>query len=265
MIKAFFGLTHLPFNKGVTNIFISRQLDYLKKRCAHWLETQGLALITGEIGSGKTTFTRHFLGGLQPNSHRFFYLSQTPRSPRAFFKILAAELGLKPLMFLEDIAAQVKTALSDIYHKQKVEPIIVIDEAQNLSDGVLEEIRLLTNFQMDSRNYLSILLLGHPVLKARLRLAPYAAFKQRLAFNYHLAGLEQDELKPYVLQRLKLAGRTALLFTDEALALMFNYAKGLPRIINALAHEALYQAAAQSKTIIDETIIEQIVQEWDNL
>lgn len=265
MIKAFFGLISFPFKKDVDDIFLSCQLDYLKKRCAHFLETQGLALITGEIGSGKTTFTRHFLGGLNPDTYRFFYLSQTPRSPRAFFKILAAELGLKPSLFLEDIAAQVKTTLSDIYHKQRAEPIIIVDEAQNLSDSVLEEIRLLTNFKMDSKNYLSILLLGHPVLKARLKLAPYAAFKQRLAFNYHLTGLEQDELKPYVLHRLKLAGRTATLFTDEALALIFNYSKGLPRVINALAHESLYQAATQEKTMIDEAIVERIVQEWDNL
>jgi len=95
-------------------------------------------------------------------------------------------------------------------------------------------------------------------------LTPYAAFKQRLAFNYHLTGLEQDELKPYVLHRLKLAGRVATLFTDEALALMFNYSKGLPRVINALGHEALYQATSQEKIMIDEKLIETIVQEWDN-
>lgn len=264
-MKAFFGLTHFPFKKDVDKIFISRQLAYLRKRCAHFLETQGMALITGEIGSGKTTFTRDFLGSLNPDTYRFFYLSQTPRSPRAFFKILAAELGLKPAIFIEDITAQVKEALSNIYHKQKVEPLIVIDEAQNLSDSVLEEIRLLTNFKMDSKNYLSILLLGHPILKAHLKLAPYAAFKQRLGFNYHLTGLEQDEVKPYVLHRLKLAGRTATLFADEALALMFNYSKGLPRIINALGHEALYQAADQEKIMIDEKLIENIVQEWENL
>lgn len=264
-MRAFFGLTHFPFKKEAAKIFISRQLAYLRKRFNHFLETQGLSLLTGEIGSGKTTFTRDFLESLRPDTYRYFYLSQTPRSPRAFFKILAAELGLKPLMFLEDIAAQVKAALFDIYHKQKVNPIIIVDEAQNLSDTVLEEIRLLTNFQMDSKNNLSILLLGHPVLKARLRLSPYTAFKQRLAFNYHLTGLEQDEVRPYIEHRLRLAGRTTPLFTDEALALIFNYSKGLPRVINALAHEALYQAAAQEKNLIDDKIIELIIQEWENL
>ncbi|MBI5399707.1 hypothetical protein HZB07_03745, partial [Candidatus Saganbacteria bacterium] len=128
-----------------------------------------------------------------------------------------------------------------------------------------EEIRLLTNFQMDSKNGLSVFLLGHPVLKARLKLPPYAALKQRLSFNYHLTGLEQDEVEPYITQRLQAAGRIQPLFTAEAVALLFNYAKGLPRIINTLAYEAIYVATDQKKTMIDENLIENIIQEWDNL
>lgn len=265
MLKAFFGFTHFPFKKEVDKIFISRQLAYLQKRCAHFIETQGLALLTGEVGSGKTTFLRHFLNSLNPNTHKTFYLAQTFRSVQSFFRSLAAALGLKPKYLIDDLTAQIKTELTDVYRKQKLYPLLVIDEAQNLSDTVLEEIRLLTNFRMDSKNYLTLFLLGHPLLKARLKLTPYAALRQRLSFSYHLTGLEQDELEPYLTHRLKLAGRTKPIFTAEAVTLLFNYAKGLPRVINTLAHEALYQAAAQEKTMIDEKLIENIVQEWENL
>lgn len=265
MIKAFFGFTHFPFKKEVDKIFFSRQLLYLQKRCAHFIETQGIALLTGEIGSGKTTFMRDFLNSLNDNSYKPFYLSQTVRGSRSFFRLLAAALGLLPKFFIEDVTAQVKTELKDLFRKQKLRPILVIDEAQNLSDSVLEEIRLLTNFRMDSKNYFSIFLLGHPILKARLKLSPYAALKQRLSFSYHLTGLEQDEVEPYLTQRLKLAGRTKPVFTAEAIILLFNYSKGLPRVINTLAHEALFQAASQEKTMVDEKLIENIVQEWDNL
>lgn len=265
MLRAFFGLTHFPFKKDIAKIFISRQLDYLQKRCAHFIETQGLALLTGEVGSGKTTFLRHFLDSLNKNTHRSFYLTQTFRNVQSFFRSLAATLGLKPKYFIDELTAQVKAELLDIYHKQKLFPLLVIDEAQNLSDTVLEEIRLLTNFNMDSKNYLSIFLLGHPVLKARLKLAPYAALKQRISFSYHMTGLEQDEIEPYLSYRLKLAGTLKPVFTSEAVILLFNYSKGLPRLINHLAHEALYQAATQEKTMIDENILENIIQEWDNL
>lgn len=264
-MKAFFGLTHFPFKKDIDKIFISRQLEYLQKRCAHFIETQGIALLTGEVGSGKTTFLRHFLLSLNQNTYKSFYLTQTFRSVQSFFRTLAAALGLKPKYFIDDLTTQIKTELMDIYRKQKLNPILVIDEAQNLSDTVLEEIRLLTNFRMDSKHYLSLFLLGHPILKARLKLSAYAALKQRISFSYHLAGLEQDEIEPYIAHRLKLAGRVKNIFTSEAVTLLFNYSKGLPRLINTLAHEALYLAADQEKIMVDEKLIENIIQEWENL
>lgn len=264
-MKAFFGLTHFPFKKDVDKIFISRQLEYLQKRCAHFIETQGISLLTGEVGSGKTTFMRHFLDSLNQNTHKSFYLAQTFRSVQSFFRSLAAALGLKPKYFIDDLTSQIKTELLDIYRKQKLFPLLVIDEAQNLSDTVLEEIRLLTNFRMDSKHYLSIFLLGHPILKARLKLSAYAALKQRISFSYHLTGLEQDEVEPYLAHRLKLAGRSKSVFTSEAVTLLFNYSKGLPRVINTLAHEALFLAASKEKSMIDESFIEKIVQEWETL
>lgn len=265
MLKAFFGFTHFPFKKDVNKIFVSRQLEYLQKRCAHFLDTQGITLLTGEVGSGKTTFIRCFLDSLNANTHKSFYLCQTIRGARSFFRLLAAALGVTPKFFIEDVTTQVKTAFTEMTRKHKLKPILVIDEAQNLSDGVLEEIRLLTNFRMDAKNILSIFLLGHPTLKARLKLPPYAALKQRLSFSYHLTGLEQDEVEPYISHRLKLAGRTTPLFTEEAIILLFNYSRGLPRVINTLAHEALYRAASQKKTMLDEKLIENIIQEWENL
>ncbi|MBU0672997.1 MAG: AAA family ATPase [Candidatus Margulisbacteria bacterium] len=265
MLKAFFGFTHFPFKKDIEKIFISAQLAYLQKRCAHFLETQGIALLTGEVGSGKTTFMRHFLDSLNHNSYQCFYFSQTVRTARSFFRALAVELGLLPKFFIEDVSRQVKTELVNIFRKQKLLPILIIDEAQNLSDMVLEEIRLLTNFKMDSKNYLSVFLLGHPALKARLKLSPYTALRQRISFSYHLTGLEQDEVDPYLIHRLKLAGRSKSVFTSEAVTLLFNYSKGLPRVINTLAHEALFLAASKEKNMVDESLIEKIVQEWETL
>jgi len=265
MIRAYFRLTGFPFKKDISKIFLSRQTEYLQKRASHFIQTQGIALLTGEIGSGKTTFMRWFLGSLNHNSYRIIYLSQTARTARSFFRILAGELELVPAYHFEDVSAQVKKALSDICRKQKLMPVLVLDEAQNLSDSVFEEIRLLTNFKMDSTDYLSIFLLGHPALKARLKLLPYAALKQRISFAYHLTGLQQDEIEPYLLHRLKLAGCEKSLFTDEAVRLLFNFSKGLPRVVNTMAHEALYQAALKEMDMVDETLLENIVREWESL
>lgn len=265
MIRTYFGLTGFPFKKEISKIFLSRQIDYLQKRTSHFIQTQGIALLTGDIGSGKTTFMRWFLKSLNHNSYRILYVSETAKTARSFYRMLARELGHVPEYYFEDAARQVKGALTDICRKQKLMPVLVIDEAQNLSDSVFEEIRLLTNFRMDSTDYLSIFLLGHPVLKARLKLAPYAALKQRISFAYHLTGLQQDEIGPYILHRLKLAGCKKALFTDDAVRLLFNCSKGLPRVINTLAHEALYQAALKDSDTVDEALIDNIIREWDSL
>jgi type II secretory pathway predicted ATPase ExeA len=265
MIKAFFGLTNFPFSKDIEDIFISRQLAYLQARGTHFLETQGIALITGEAGSGKTTFIRKFTASLNHNSYSCFYLSNTVHSMRGFLRSMASALGLKPVFFTDELISQVKSELTNIYSKQRIIPILVIDEAQNLSDQALEQIRLMTNFNMDSKNCVAVFLLGHPVLKARLKLSPYAALKQRISFSCQLTGLEQDEINPYIIHRIKLAGCSKPLFTDDAVTLMFNYSKGLPRLINTIAHEALYVAAEQKVSLVDDKLVEGIIQSWDNL
>lgn len=265
MIKPFFSLSFYPFKKDIDKIFVTDSFKYLKTRFEHFVETQGIALLTGEIGSGKTTFMRHFISNLDDRTYRSFYLSGTIQRPRGFFRLLAQELGLPAGYFVEDLTAQVKAEFSSLFQKYHLRPILVIDEAQNLSDSVLEEIRLLTNFRMDSKNYLSLILMGHPVLKARLKLSPYAALRQRLSFVYHLTGLSQDELHPYMNHRITLADGPESLFSEDSERAIFNYSKGLPRLINGLAHEALYQAAEKKQKRVEEDLVESIIQEWETL
>lgn len=265
MMRIFFGFKYFPFKKYIDTIFVSRQLEYLQKRCLHLLETQGLMLLTGEIGSGKTTFIRNFVSSLNYNSYQLIYISETIRTARSFYRLLAGQLGIIPKYRIEDLSGQVKNGLLNLYTKNKLKPILIIDEAQNLSDTILEEIRLLTNYRMDSHHYLSVFLLAHPVLKAQLKLPPYAALKQRLSFSYHLTGLEHDEAHLYIAHRLKLAGCSTSMFSKEAITLIFNYAKGLPRLIDKLAHEALFKAAFENSLSIDESMIELIIHEWEDL
>ncbi|MBC8285905.1 MAG: AAA family ATPase [Nitrospinae bacterium] len=263
MMRTLFGLTDFPFLHDSKDLYLSEDLKYLQDRYAHALETQGIILLTGEIGSGKTTFTRHVLGQLNHNSYRVIYLPSIPRSSRGFFRQLVCELGLTPLYYVEDLIQQAKQYFLELFNKQRLQPVVVIDEAQNLSDTILEDIRLLTNFQMDSRSILPIFLLGHPVLKARLKLSAYAAFRRRIAFSYHLSGLKLPETQEYIDHRLKSAGRATSLFSEDAVQLIFNYSRGLPGLINPLAHEALFRAARQQQPHIEKDLIELLIRERD--
>lgn len=263
MMRTFFGLTEFPFLRDPNSLYWATDLKYLQDRYTHALDTQGLVLLTGEIGSGKTTFTRHVLSQLNHNTYVVFYLSGTPRSARGFFRNLASEMGLPPRHYVEDLVQQAKQHLLELVNKQRLRPILVVDEAQNLSDTLLEDIRLLTNFEMDAKPVITIFLLGHPVLRARLKLSAYDALRRRISFSYHLSGFKLTEAKEYIVHRLKSAGSSRELFSDDALQLIFNYSRGLPGIINLLAHEALFLAARQQTPLVDKELLEQIIRERD--
>jgi len=131
--------------------------------------------------------------------------------------------------------------------------VIVIDEAHLLAPGQLEEIRLLTNAEMDSESPFAGILLGQPSLRKRLRLGSFAALDQRLALRYELPGMSLEETAAYLRHHLKLAGRDDALFSDDAVALLHQVSRGIPRALNNLATQALVAAYAEQKAIVDES------------
>jgi len=130
--------------------------------------------------------------------------------------------------------------------------VVAIDEAHLLSPGQLEEIRLLTNAEMDSQSPFAGIL-GQPSLRKRLRLGSFAALDQRLALRYELAGMTPEETAGYLRHHLKLAGRDDTLFSDDAIALLHQASRGIPRALNNLAVQALVAAYAEQKAIVDES------------
>ena len=130
---------------------------------------------------------------------------------------------------------------------------MLIDEAHLLAPDQLEEIRLLTNAEMDSESPFAGILLGQPSLRRRLRLGSFAALDQRLALRYELPGMSADETAAYLRHHLKLAGRDDVLFSDDAVALLHQASRGIPRALNNLATQALVAAFADQKAIVDES------------
>ena len=131
--------------------------------------------------------------------------------------------------------------------------MLVLDEAHLLSVDVLEELRLLTNADMDSRSPFACLLVGQPTLRRRIKLGTFAALDQRIALRYAMSGMTDAETKTYLSHHLKLAGRSDTLFSDDAIALIHQVSRGLPRAVNNLAVQALIAAFAGNKSIVDES------------
>jgi type II secretory pathway predicted ATPase ExeA len=263
--EEFYGLTEKPFNKTPDPRFLfqSRKHAEALARLYHAVEEQDIVLLTGEIGSGKTTLSRAFIDGLGGSFHPVLIIN--PRlSPSQLLHMVALRLGMDDLTqqrhgILEGINAK----LYEIYEAGR-RPVIIIDEAQLIpSKATFEELRLLTNFQLDNRNLLAIALIGQTELRERLNRKPYKALRQRIGMQYHLGPLDRKETEAYVLHRLRVAGREAPLFESGAIELLYRYSGGIPRRINIIAGNALIEGFGREAQTIGSEIIENVVRDGE--
>jgi type II secretory pathway predicted ATPase ExeA len=163
--------------------------------------------------------------------------------------------------FKQGILEAINGKLYELFEQGK-RTALIVDEAQLVpTKSAFEELRLLTNFQLDDRNLLALVLIGQPELKARLARKPYRALQQRIGLQFHLGPLDEGETGEYVVHRLRVAGREAPLFEDGALMLLHRYSKGVPRTINIIAGNALLEGFGRGSDRISEDIIEDAARE----
>lgn len=263
MFEAFYGMTQTPFTRHLPpdRLFLSTQHEECVARLQYVVSVRGLGLLTGDIGAGKSTALRALYRSLDPARHRFLYLADAALNPRAFYRELLAQLGLKPVFHRGEAKRQLDAALLEQARGQGRQPVIVIDEAQLLSHEMLEEIRFLTNSQMDSVSPVALLLAGQPELARKLDLVAFEAISQRITLRCHLTGLSPEESRRYIEHHLRVAGRTHPLFTEDAITLLHQHSRGIPRKLNNLATAALLTGYLQEKQLIDATLVRSVLAE----
>ena len=185
-----FALTRLPFETPAhtDELFESNARREAEARLHHLIELKGIGLITGEVGSGKTTVCRHIAAALHPGLYRVGYVSLTTGNVLDMYKAIAWELGLPTERSRATAYRAIRAEITRLVCEAKQLPVLVIDEAQHLRNDVLEDLRLLTNFAMDSENRLCLLLVGLTELRRRLAMAVHESLAQRLVVRHHLAG-----------------------------------------------------------------------------
>jgi general secretion pathway protein A len=240
-----FGLTRHPFAKDLApeDLFVTAAGSELEVRLGHLLELRGIGLVTGEVGSGKTTVCRKVLSNLHPGLYRVFYVPLSTGNAMDMYKSVAWELGLPTERSRAALYRVIREGVTRLCLESKVRPVLVVDEAQHLRPDVLEELRLMTNYEMDSQNRLCLLLVGQAELRRRIGMAVHAPLNQRIVVRHHLDGLARDELPAYLTHLLRLAGTELPLFDASATEALFQATSGLPRKVNLLAHHALLAAA----------------------
>jgi type II secretory pathway predicted ATPase ExeA len=247
-----FGLTRYPFQKTISSddLFLSAAAQETQARLDHWLELRSIALVTGEVGSGKTTLCRRFAAQFHPGLHRLLYVCHSTGNPTDLFKLIAWELRLAVERNRAALYRSIQAEVTRLITETRVVPVLMIDEAQNLRNDVLEDLRLLTNYAMDSENRLALLLIGQAELRRRLSLAVHDAFSQRITVRHHLGGLNRQDLGLYLVHLLRLAGTELPLFEPAAIEALHQATQGLPRKVNQHAHHAMIAAAlANAKTV----------------
>ncbi len=261
MYEEFYSLKEKPFNKTPDPKFLykSKQHEEAYERILFAIQEKELAVLTGDIGSGKTTISRSVMDSLEGN-YTIINIINPRLSPTQFLKTVAKRLGIEDLRYFKyEIIEQISDKISDLYNKNTV-PVIIIDEAQLIpSKSTIDEIRLLTNYQLDNMNLLSIILIGQTEFRKRIQTKYYDAFRQRIGVAFHLGSLSREEVEGYINFRLNVAGRDKPLFTSSAVDMIYKYSKGIPRSINTLCNNALLYGYGEGLEMIDDKSISAII------
>lgn len=241
MYCEYFGITRHPFSKDIEacELFASEQTIELENRLKYLLELKGIGLVTGDVGSGKTTICRKVISDLNPGLNKVFYVTLTTGNVMDVYKSIAWEMGLSTERSLSTLYKAIKDEIQRLCLDVKQQPILIIDEAQYLRNDILTNLRLLTNFEMDSKNRLCLIMVGQAELRRRLGMGVHEPFWQRIVMNYHLSGLLQKELLNYLEHHLKLVGIERKIFEPSAVEAIFQATNGIPRKVNILAHYTL--------------------------
>ena len=258
-----FGFTKTPFGKSIPakNLFARQAQDEAVARMRFCISEAALGVITGEVGIGKTVAVRAATDGLDPTSHLVVYIANPAFGTRGLYLAIVSALGGQPRWSKAELMAQAQTLLAAEEHERHRRVVLIVDEAHLLSPVQLEELRLLTNADMDSRTPFALLLVGQPTLARQLRMGVFAALDQRIATRYGILPMDLVESANYLRHHLALVGRTDPLFADDAVARLHRAAAGLPRALNNAAVAALIAAAAESKPLVDDTCAKKAVAE----
>ncbi len=256
MWETFFGLKKTPFSDRPDGklLFASAAWQQVNERLEFLAQHHGVGLLTGEVGAGKSTAARVFTATLNPNLYKILYIHFSSGTALDLLRQIALTLDLEPAHYRGDLVRQIAEAVVRLNQSKKQHPLLIVDEAHLLPHAALEQLPLLLNFDMDSARYLSLLLIGQPLLRRTLTLQLHEALRQRVAVHYHLEGLTREELDAYLAQQLKAAGVTAALFTDTARQTIYQATKGIPRKVNKLAVAALRLAAQRQAESVDEAV-----------
>jgi general secretion pathway protein A len=266
MYKSFFGLKENPFNVNPDPrfLFLTQQIEEALAGLMYGIQTKkGFITLTGEVGTGKTTLINRLLDWLHQRQTRTAFLFNSRMNTNQLFDFILAEF---------DIPCESRTKSQQLMklnqwllerYRHGETAVLIVDEAQNLSYPVLEEIRLLTNLETSTEKLLQIVLSGQPELEEKLKLPQVRQLRQRITLRCKTAPLTTEQTFDYISERLRIAGASgAPIFGKEAVETIHLYSLGIPRVVNLLCEHALVNSYVDQKRVVTGKVIEDVAREF---
>jgi len=243
-ILSFFNLHSMPFTKEIdtTDFMDFRSANFVYTSLQSLVQTKGLGVLTGKSGTGKSCLIRKIFANLNPGLFKPLYICHCSVSLDDFYSHLAVKIGVEPHGRKGAMFRKIKDRILTLANNSKIHPFLVIDEAHRLRNDILQEIRLLQNFEIDSLNALTILLCGQPSLEYKFTLSILESLVNSITYYLKLDGLKEEETYSYIENRISKSGNTAPIFTKNAMKQIHNASAGILRSINNIANASLIKA-----------------------
>ena len=259
MYKSYWAMEYNPFEKSNKDRINEtyKTIDYtnMLARLDHLKKLGGIGLFTGLSGTGKTYSLKEFAKELNPSLYKVVYIPLSTVTVLEFYKSLAYGLDLDPPNKKIDIFKAVQERIVTLSKDKRITPVFIIDEAQYLQTGILNDIKLLLNFEMDSKTYAAFILAGQPMLNNILSKQVHEALKQRIVINYNFSGIGKEESKEYIKTRFALCGVHTEIFEENALEAISLYGNGSIRKLNTIIDKCLLIGCMQKVKVIDTEIV----------
>lgn len=257
-----FGLHHAPLGKDITELWDDGALAQLTERFNWLLQSPGIGLITGEPGVGKTAALRSITRTLNPHRYQLIYQAETDFGRIDIYRGLARALGIEPGYRRAQLWRDIKERVHELADRKQVTPVWIIDEAQNLPPEFFRDFPGFLNFAFDSRDLITVWLVGHPNLAQTLERAPYAALYSRIQVRVQLKPVAERERFALLIQHaLKSAGCQHTLLADSGMELLRQASRGLPRQAGRVLRHAMRLAVTKGFNHIPDEIVHQAMEE----
>ena len=259
-----FGMESNPFLKNSKEILYENpEFKEVQTRLNYLLTTRGFGVLTGGAGKGKTTSIRVWARSLNASLYKVVYSSLSTLTVVEFYRSLASGLGLEPKFRKPDNFRIIQDEIQRYALEKRITPVIIIDEANHASNAILNDLKMIFNFEMDSRDRAVVLLAGLPSLNHTLQLGIHEPLRQRITMNYNMEGMSKDESKEYILTKLRGVRCTRQVFDDSALEALANAANGVPRLLSKLANSCLLIASSKNMDTVDNEIVMQAIMDCE--